>query len=268
MTTLNTAKPPVVLVHGMWSTPEGLKDLRQFFESQGFTVHSPPLPGHRPKSEMDSTTQEQLKKTGLADYVESVCQYVFTLPTPPILVGHSMGGLVAQLVAARVECKGLITISSAPPAGINGWAWSVLRTFGRNLFLFPLWKKLTEIRLQNIRYGIANTQSSQIQSEILQLSTYESGLASFQLGMWFLFRHPPSQLYAHLVQCPILILGGTEDKITPISKQRKVAALYKGRAELAELPDTCHWTVGGSNFPLVTRHLLRWLEQHSFALTC
>ena len=250
----------LVLIHGMWSTPDTLHSMKALLSSEGFDVHVPALPFHKPIDEMDQTNQHGLKQCGVEEYVETIVDYVSQLDEPPVIVGHSMGGLIAQLVAARVKCHALITISSAPPAGINGWRWSVIRTFGHNLFKFPLWTKLTELRLANIRYGIANTQPDNVHMDIFAKSTLESGRASFQIGMWFLFRKPVTRVDADAISCPVLILGGQEDKITPISVQRKIAGKFGDRATLIELAGACHWTIADGHLPAVSQHVINWIR--------
>ncbi|MDX1452401.1 MAG: alpha/beta hydrolase [Oleiphilaceae bacterium] len=253
--------PPVVIVHGMWSTGDTLRDIRTSFEKSGFEVHTPNLPGHKPKHTMGENDCQTLIGFGVEDYVRCVQNLINNLDRAPILIGHSMGALIAQLVAARTSLEALVLMSSAPPAGVNGWRWSVLRTFGRNLFIFPLWKKTTEIELKHVRYGIANTQNASIQESVARDSTFESGRASFEIGMPFLFRHPPTRIRPEAIDCPVLMLGGTEDRITPIGVQRKIVELYQGRARLIELPGVCHWTIGGTALPLVKQHILNWLKQ-------
>ncbi len=214
----------------------------------------------------NALAQQQLVSYGVEDYVRSIQAYVNSLPVTPILIGHSMGALISQLVAARTNVEALVLISSAPPAGVNGWSWSVMRAFGRNLFLFPLWKKVTQIGIDNVRYGIANTETNSVQEELARDATYESGRASFEIGMPFLFRRPPTKVNTQAINCPVLMLGGTEDRITPIGIQRKTAELYQGRARLIELPGVCHWTVGGNALPLVKQHILKWLKQQGIEL--
>jgi len=251
----------------MWSTPDTLIELKQSFENQGYEVHTPRLPYHFDKAQMDHAAKVGLSKSGILTYVAAVLALVKSLDKPPILLGHSMGGLIAQLVAARTPCAALILLSSAPPAGVHAWAWSVVRTFGHNLFKFPMWKKLTDLRIENIRYGIANTQSAKVKREIFESATYESGLASFQLGMWFLYKQPPTKVDVAAIKCPILMLGGSEDKITPIALQRKIAATFDGRAPLIELPGICHWTVGGRAVPAIEQHIANWLAQQTFGVS-
>lgn len=249
----------VVLVHGMWSTPETLQELTLAFENEGYQVHVPRLPHHWPRKEMSPDRCERLASTSIEEYVDALLAHVQSLPEPPILVGHSMGGLLAQLVAARTPCQRLILISSAAPAGINGWRWSVVRTFGRNLFRFPLWRKTTQLLLANIAYGVAQTQSADVQKEILKKASYESGLASTQIGMWFLFRKPATRVDSRAITCPILVIGGTEDRLTPLSIQRKIASLYPGQASLKAIEGACHWTVGGSFLPQIRATIFNWI---------
>ena len=258
---------PVVLVHGMWSTPDTLAELRQVFEEEGYEVHVPALPFHLPRREMDASMQKQLAAATIEDYVSALLKVLEALPKPPILVGHSMGGLLAQLVAQRVPCEKLVLISSAAPAGINGWSWSVIRTFGHNLLKFPLWRKTTNLLLKNVAYGVANSQPASVHQDIIRKATYESGMASTQIGMWFLFRRPATRVHYSRVDCPVLVVGGTEDKLTPIGIQRKIAANYGVNAKLEVINGACHWTVGGTYLPEIRGAIFDWLgtAQHAHA---
>jgi len=257
------SKPPVVIIHGMWSTPDTLVEIKQAFEDEGYVSHTPRLPMHFPKNKLDTKQRSQLARSSIQDYLQSLGQFMDTLDQPPILVGHSMGGLLAQLIAAKYPCEKLVLISSAPPAGINGWSWSVIRTFGHNLFKFPLWRSTTNLLLKNIRYGIANSQNAAVHREITQNSTFESGLASWQISMWFMFRQPPTKVEYHKIQCPVLVMGGTEDKITPIKMQHKIAKNYTNNVTIKEFPGACHWTIGGSHFPNIKHSLFTWLATQS-----
>ncbi len=256
----DNTKPPVVLIPGMWSTQETLSELKMVFESQGYSVDALCLPGHKNKANYNKSDISRLARTSLQDYVDFVVARVKTHAIPPILVGHSMGGLLAQLVAARVSVSKLVLLSSAAPGGINGWSWSVIRTFGKNLFLFPLWRKVTEISESNVRYGIANTQSAAVQKQVLEKMTYESGMATFQIGVGGMLKNGFARVDAKQVTCSILVIGGLADRITPIKIQRAIANKYGQQAELVELPEVCHWTIGGSHLPQVTSIIFDWLD--------
>jgi len=264
MTDDNNCKPPVLLVHGMWSDENTLHEVHQAFSEQGYEVQSLRLPGHCPKQEHTPASKARLARTRLQDYVDHVVARVRAMPRAPILVGHSMGALLAQLTAARVPCERLILLSSAAPAGIFGLSWSAIRTLGRNMLRFPLWTSVTELKLANIQYGVANAQSLAVQQEILAGCTYESGMATFQITLGsFMPKRAFSRVDTDRIQCPVLIIGGTADRITPIAIQRRIAERFGERCQLVEIPGCCHWSVGGKYFPQVRTALLDWLEGES-----
>lgn len=257
---------PVILIHGMWSTPDILDELKTSFEQQGYPVLVPRLPLHYPKSQLCEDKRRSLSRLGIKDYLASLKQdinaYLDAHPNQrPILVGHSMGGVLAQLLAQEISCSQLILISSAAPAGINASSWSVLKTFGHNLLKFPLWRSYTNLLLRNIQYGIANTQSADIHRQLTQASTFESGRVTTQLSLWFLFRQPASKVNYQEIKCPVLVIGGTEDKITPIKIQHKIAKKYGPLANIQVIEGACHYTVGGSFFPQVKQSIFTWLDE-------
>ncbi|WP_078082850.1 esterase/lipase family protein [Microbulbifer mangrovi] len=72
MSAVDSTKPPVVLIHGMWSTAETLSELRQAFEEQGYVVHAPTLPYHKEKSAYDEGDKARLARASLQDYVDFI----------------------------------------------------------------------------------------------------------------------------------------------------------------------------------------------------
>lgn len=119
MRTTDIAKPSVVLIPGMWSTGETLSELRRAFEAQGYNVEPLCLPEHKKKAGYSKADKNRLAQTSLQQYVDFIVAKVRTYKVPPILVGHSMGGLLAQLVAARVPVNKLVLLSSAAPGGLT-----------------------------------------------------------------------------------------------------------------------------------------------------
>lgn len=255
-------KPRVILVHGMWSSKNTLKEVEDAFISHGYSTEALNLPYHYSKTEHTADSKEKLSQTRLQDYENYVVEQVKKQSEPPILVGHSMGALLVQLVAAKVPCKGLILLSSAAPAGINGLSFSAIRTLGSNMLRFPLWKSITEIELKNIRYGLANSQSAELQQDIHENSTYESGMATLQISLGLMLRsRSVSYVNKEKIKCPVLVVGGTHDRITPITIQRKIAKRFGSKSQLVEIENCCHWTVGGKYFPQIKAEIFNWLSE-------
>lgn len=183
----------------------------------------------------------------------------------PSCSGIPLGGLLAQLTAARVPCERVILLSSAAPAGINGLGLSVFRTLGHNLLRFPLWKQATDLKLANVQYGIANAQSEAKQRAIFETCGYESGMVTFQLTLAAFTRKAFSNVEPESITGPMLIIGGTEDRITPIRVQRRIAQRYGERCQLVEIPGCDHWTIGGRYFGDIRKALFGWLESSATA---
>mgnify|MGYP005723576231 CR=1 FL=1 len=253
-------RPPVILVHGMWGDQNTLNEVGDVFIKQGYSVDSICLPGHRKISEYTQQRKKQLGETSLQQFVDYLVGYIRQLPVPPILVGHSLGGLLVQLAAVRIPCEKLILLSSAAPAGIVGLGISVFRTLGMNMLRFPLWKSVTELNLRRVQYGIANSQSLATQQNIVESATYESGRVTFQLTMAsFLNKRSAAWVDSEKIRCPVLIIGGTEDRITPFRVQRSISQRFGNQATLVEIPGCCHWTIAGKYLPDVHRAILKWL---------
>ena len=122
----------VVLIHGNWSRGEQLAAARAAFEERGFTAHTPTLRFH------ELPIHEGAKKVAslsLRDYADDLLAFVKSLESPPLLVGHSMGGLLAQLVAGRTRHTGLVAACPAPASGITGSSTPANRQMSRPYFL-------------------------------------------------------------------------------------------------------------------------------------
>ena len=106
-------KSPVVMIHGAFCGPWSLDGLKEKFQAASYAVSVPPLRFHDEKR-----SSPALATTGLADYAADLEEKIRALKASPILVGHSMGGLLAQMLAARVKVAALILLAPSPPWGV------------------------------------------------------------------------------------------------------------------------------------------------------
>ena len=128
----------VVLIHGTWLRGDSWADTRAEFEQRGCTVHTPTLRFH------ELPLDEGAKKVGsvsLRDYADDFVALVESLDSPPLILGHSLGGLIAQLVGARVQHAGLVAACTAPAAGIYAMYPSTARIFGLHYLQRRPWNK-------------------------------------------------------------------------------------------------------------------------------
>src|SRR5476649_2665109 len=97
-------KPPVVMIHGAFAGPWVWEGFAAKFHDAGYKTHAPCLRHH----EGDKKPPASLGQTSLADYAGDLEEFLESLEAPPIVVGHSMGGLLAQMLAARCDVRALI----------------------------------------------------------------------------------------------------------------------------------------------------------------
>ncbi|WP_373180262.1 alpha/beta hydrolase, partial [Mycobacterium marinum] len=108
----------VVLIHGAWSRGRQLAGARSAFEHHGYTVHTPTLRHHELPLPDGAA---RIATLSLRDYADDLVELVASLDSAPLLVGHSLGGLLVQLVAARTRHIGVVAACPSPvgPVGLN-----------------------------------------------------------------------------------------------------------------------------------------------------
>jgi pimeloyl-ACP methyl ester carboxylesterase len=105
---------PILFVHGAWHGAWCWDEhFLPYFAQHGYAVHAPSLRGHG-----QSAGGDRIKFHRIADYVADVARVAASLPTPPIIIGHSMGGLVVQKYLETHSPPAAVLLASVPPAGV------------------------------------------------------------------------------------------------------------------------------------------------------
>lgn len=231
-------KPPVVLIHGMWSTGSTLAPIRAALETAGYTCHSPTLPHHE-----NGGDAAKVATMSHLDYVAFLEQYVkdLRLLEPPILLGHSMGGLLAQLLATRVKARALVLFAPAAPAGINALNFNSIRATSHALLQWRFWEKAHKHpTLESAGFALFNGLPLERQKELFALLVPESGKALFEAGFAMLDKQKATAPDFAKIDAPVLVLHGTADHIVIVEGSRQLMGKYKD-FELKEYVGSGHW---------------------------
>ncbi len=212
----------IVMIHGMWGGGWYWEKYIKFFTEKGYQCHAPYLRYHNvdPKAEPDP----RLGTTSLLDYAQDLENYIKEkeLNERPILMGHSMGGLLAQILGAQGVASALVLLTPAPPAGIFALKFSVIKTFRPVLFKWGFWEKPHSLPLKNSVYGMMHLMSENDQQNHYVQCVHESGRAATEIAFW----HQAARVDESEVKCPVLVVAGKEDRITPAPVVKKVAKKY------------------------------------------
>ena len=131
----------------------------------------------------------------------------------PVILGHSMGGILAQLLAERVQPKGLILLSSAPSMQASATSLSALRTLWGITGKWGWWNEATLLDEEAARFGVFNgVPEAEIRPALTDL-TWDSGPVLAQLAAPFLDPDKGSRVDYTKLKMPTLVITGLEDRI-------------------------------------------------------
>lgn len=246
------------MIHGMWGAPCYWDNYRSVFEKEGYRCIATTLPYH----DMDpqALPDPRLGTTSLLEYADALEQEIRRLGIKPILMGHSMGGLLAQILAERNLAKAVVLVSPAAPAGIFAVTPSGIKSFWSIQTQWGFWKKPMRQPFNEAAYSILNLLPENEQKEAYARFVYESGRTIFEIGLWQFDTSHASRVDASKVTCPMLIVTGTEDRIVPTSVVRKIAKRYSAISTYKEFENHAHWMVTEPNWQEVPEYINDWLR--------
>ncbi len=257
---LARSAPPIVFIHGMWSTPATFDRLRQRLEAAGYATHAPALPFHDRDPALPPP--DELGALGLEDYIAFLAAEIARLPGPVIVAGHSMGGFLAQAVAARVGAAGLMLFAPAATAATNVPSLDPVRTLAGVVTRNKWWRSPTLIDARRARWGIYNGVPDDIATAEIYTLVWDSGRVLFEMALPFAARAPAFTVDHARLAMPALVIVGDRDRITPKGIARATARRLPGTVDYHELSGASHWLWWGEVEERVAALTSDWLAAH------
>jgi non-heme chloroperoxidase len=230
---------PIVLIHGTNAGPWTMANFADFFAGKGFACHCPAYRYHDPSPSPEDA--KLIKGLSIADYVEDIASFVQTLNARPILIGHSLGGVVAQKLATRGLASAIVLLNGS----VN---WGVLpttdqeRELGKNFISAgAFWEETLLPDFETmVRFGL-NKLDSDEQHRVFDRLGPESGRVMFELFFWMFDQNETTKIEYDAVTCPVLMVSGTDDLAIPPSTSRLIAERHGERATFHEAPGYGHY---------------------------
>jgi pimeloyl-ACP methyl ester carboxylesterase len=261
------APDTIVLIHGFWVTPRSWEDWNAHYESKGYRVLAPAYPGFDVEVEAlnaDTTPIERLKVSEIIGRLDGI---IGELETPPILIGHSAGGVFTQLLLDRGHGAAGVAINSAPTEGVKRIPLSQVRAS------FPVLKnpanrhKAVGLTFDQWNYAFTNGFP---EDEARRLYERYHVPASGEVfwGSALANIHPGKDDtwvdYDNRDRAPLLFISGSDDHLMPPSIQQSNAKHYNDDVvtEVKEFEGP-HLLPSWPGWEEVADHALAWALEHA-----
>jgi non-heme chloroperoxidase len=259
------AKRTIVFIHGLWIHASSWQPWMDFFNQQGYETLNPAWPGDSLTVAECRANSQAIANRGVTEIADSYAKVISSLPEPPIVIGHSFGGLIAQVLCGRGITAAGIAIDPAPIKGVWQLPFSALRV------AFPVLcnpfnlKKAISLTYDQFRYGFANA-IPEIEARALydQWTIPGPGRPLFQAATAAFAGSETKVNTANATRGPLLITGGEKDHTAPPilgkASQKKYTSsvitdykLFDGRG---------HSLIVDHGWKDIAQYSLQWLRQN------
>jgi len=260
----------ILLVHGLWLTPLSWEHWIERFEAAGHTVLAPAWPlmdGGVAALRADPSVMDGLGVTEIADHY---AQIIESLDAPPVIMGHCVGGLVAQILLDRGLGSTAVAIDSAPVRGVRRLPLSSLRA------VLPVLRRpanrrrtvaLTPEQWHHAFCGTIDRAASDALYARYHVPT--PGRPLWQTATAKLRRRPETRVnLRNQTRAPLLFIAGGADRMAPPALNRANVERYETSRTVTayhEFPRRPHLTIGVPGWEAVADHALAWAVGHSAA---
>jgi len=246
-----TVATPLLFIHGAFTGAWCWEEhFLPYFARAGYAAYALSLSGHGA-----SRNGTPLDDWSIDHYVADVAEVVAALPAPPVLIGHSMGGMVIQKYLERADAPAVALLCSVPPQGVMGAAWGLM--FNKPALLADLNRLLNggPVELDSLREALFH----QPIDDATLLRYYRQCQPESQRAIWDMtFFNLPLTTLMH--RPPMLVLGAEHDHLVPPAQVVITATTYGQQAEI--LPGMGHGVMLERGWQTVAERIAEWLAQH------
>jgi len=256
---------PLMLIHGAWLSARSWESFADYFDKRGFAVSAPEWPRKHGDVEELREHADELAGLGLTEIVDHYEALIHELDQPPVLIGHSFGGLIVELLLDRGLGRAGVALSPAPPKGILVLPFSSLKAASPALAHPSKRRGIVTLTLEEFTYGFVNTFTPEEAAAAYERYAvpetgrifYEAGFANFAL-------HPTTDVHFKNEQrAPLLIVGAEKDHTVPASVSRAQYKKYEhspARTEYLEFEGRPHLFIAGEGSDEVAASIDSWLD--------
>jgi len=265
----SSGKPTIVLIHGLWMTPRSWEGWIDRYQKAGYKVLAPSWPGLEGEVEAIRKDPSVLRGMRLKTVVDHYDRIIRKLDTQPIIMGHSFGGLITQMLVDRGLGAAAVLINSAQPAGVPVLPFVTIRS------TFPIlgnpfsFNSATALSPKQFNYAFAN-ELNEVESKKVS-DRYQIPAANrilWTAALALLNPNGASKVnFRNANRAPILFIAGGNDHLAPkaINKAnlRKYVQGSNAVADYREFPGRTHNVVGQKGWEEIADFALQWANEHA-----
>ena len=259
---------PVLFIHGLWLHATSWDAWLTRFRTEGYEPAAPGWPGDGPTVEASRHDPEAIGDHGIDDVVAHFAAVIEELPEPPILIGHSFGGMVAQKLLGQDRARAAIAIDAAQIKGVLPVPLSALRAT-LPVFKNPANKhRAVSLTAEQFRFAFGNAVSREESDLLFERWTIPApGRPLFEAASANFNPHSPAKVdTGNQKRGPLLLIASGKDHTVPESVTRATLNQYRHSEAVTDLrtfPDRGHSLVVDSGWSDIATACLAWLKEQS-----
>lgn len=262
MKTINSKT--VVFITGAFVTHHGWAEWKTYFEDRGYKTLAPAWPfkeGTPAELRARQPNDTDLAGLTLTELVDHYAAIIKSLPEKPILIGHSLGGMITQILVNRDLAAAGIAIHPAPTLGVFPYEFSFLKAGWRALGIFSSLKKTYLMSFKTWQYAFVNGMSLEDQKKAYEENTIPESKTVARGGLTKAAKVDYAKPHA-----PLLITSGSEDNIIPAHLNKRNFNKYKkdngSVIEYKEFKGRNHFVLGQPTWKEDADYILEWIGRN------
>ncbi|MXV50595.1 alpha/beta fold hydrolase [Pedobacter sp. HMF7647] len=252
----------IVFVTGAFVSNNCWDEWIPYFESKGYSAIAPPWPykeGTVSELRAKQPNDIDLATLTLSELVDHYADIIRKFPEKPIVIGHSLGGLITQIIVNRDLAAAGVVIHPVPPLGVFPYEFSFLKAGWKVLGLFTSLKKTYLMSFKDWQYAFVNEMDLEDQKIAYANSVIPESKTVARGGLTSAAKVDFDKPHA-----PLLITAGSLDNIIPAHlNRRNYNAYHKNGSilEYKEFPGRNHYVLGQPTWKEDADYILNWLSE-------
>lgn len=257
MKTTSISSKTVIFVTGAFVSHRGWAEWKTYFEHKGYTAILPSWPEKDGVPKVLRESQTNIPNVRLNDVIEHYAAIIKTLPEKPIAIGHSLGGLITQILLERGLVEAAVVIHSVPPQGVIPYEFSFLKSTWRSLGLFTSTSKPYVMSFKTWQYAFTNGMSLERQALSYDENVIPESKLALRDGLTSV-----AKVDFNKERGPLLIIAGAKDNIIPASLNKRNFHAYRKNKSITDFKlyeNRNHLTLNQDGWITVADDIIAWL---------